>query len=70
MFHQNRMFAGANQFNQDIGGWNVGNVKDMSFMFDGANQFNQDISEWDVDMVSILSFIETVMSVNLYIYTS
>ena len=47
MFYNNdnqRPFA----FNQDIGNWNVSNVKSMRNMFQNANQFNQDISKWDV----------------------
>ena len=50
------MFKHAFSFNQDIGIWDVGNVKDMSFMFAGATGisrtiFNQDISKWNVSEV-------------------
>jgi surface protein len=39
-------------FNQDIGGWDVGNVTDMSAMFGVATSFNQDIGSWDVGNVT------------------
>jgi len=34
-------------FNQDISGWNVSSVTNMSNMFYGATTFNQNISSWD-----------------------
>lgn len=51
----NRMFWGANIFNQDIGDWNVSNVNNMYLMFSGANIFNQDIGDWDVSNVTNMS---------------
>ena len=33
-------------FNNNIGTWNVKNVKTMECMFCGATEFNQDISRW------------------------
>ena len=39
-------------FNQDISGWDTGNVTDMSFMFVSAVSFNQDISKWDTRNVT------------------
>ena len=39
--------AGANDFNQDIGDWDVGKVQNFRAMFRNS-LFNQDISEWDV----------------------
>ena len=46
------MFAGASTFNQDIGGWNVDNVRNMHGMFSGATSFNQDIGGWNVSSVT------------------
>jgi surface protein len=36
---------GASRFNSDISGWNVGNVRDMSYMFRGEQIFNSDIKQ-------------------------
>ena len=38
-------------FNQDIGGWDVSNVTNMTYMFSNADAFNQDIGGWDVSNV-------------------
>jgi surface protein len=38
-------------FNEDISGWNVSRVTDMSYMFYGATAFNSDVSSWDVSSV-------------------
>ena len=46
------MFRGASAFNQDIGDWDVGNVKDMFSMFRDASAFNQDIGNWNVGNVT------------------
>ena len=43
---------GATLFSQDLSGWDVSKVTDMSDMFSGAISFNQDISEWDVSSVT------------------
>ena len=45
------LFSKFRTFDGDIRGWNVSNVKDMSFMFDGSN-FNGRISRWDVGNVT------------------
>jgi len=47
----------ADSFNQDISGWNVSAVTDMSFMFYDADSFNQDISAWNVSAVTDMSFM-------------
>jgi surface protein len=44
------MFKDSN-FNGDISGWDVSNVKDMDYMFYLARKFNGDISNWDVSNV-------------------
>jgi surface protein len=46
------MFWDATTFNQNIGGWDVSNVTDMSRMFRSAAVFNQNISGWDVSSVT------------------
>ena len=51
----NVMFQTAEVFNQDIGGWNVNQVTDMSYMFNEAKAFNQNIGSWNVDQVIDMS---------------
>jgi surface protein len=51
------MFYGATAFNQDIGDWNVANVKYMGYMFYGATAFNQDIGDWNVANVLTMTFM-------------
>ena len=38
---------------EDISGWDVSNVTDMSSMFEGASSFNQDISVGIFQMLQI-----------------
>ena len=47
--------ANMRNFNDDISGWDVRNVTDMSEMFYGATSFNGDISAWDVGNVTDMS---------------
>ena len=42
------MFVYAQNFNQDIGDWDVSNVDFMNSMFYYALNFNQDLTEWCV----------------------
>ncbi|MBS8122417.1 BspA family leucine-rich repeat surface protein, partial [Candidatus Vampirococcus lugosii] len=44
-------------FNQDIGNWDVSNVTDMEGMFLRAESFNQDISNWNVSNVTNMSMM-------------
>jgi len=57
--YTNEMFQGCTSFNQDINGWNVSNVVDMSFMFDNASSFNGDISSWDTSSVTTMEYMFT-----------
>jgi len=45
------MFGNAAAFNQDIGRWDVSEVKYMRYMFVSALAFNQDIGDWDVSKI-------------------
>jgi surface protein len=46
------MFTAASQFDQDISGWNVGNVTNMGGMFSRASSFNRDLSGWCVTNIA------------------
>ena len=47
-----RMFRDARAFNQDISGWDVGNVTDMRGFVSKTRVFNQDLTGWNVDNVT------------------
>ena len=42
------MFQKTLAFNQDLGDWQIGSVKSISFMFREAEAFNQDLGDWAV----------------------
>ena len=46
------LFENRSDFNEDISGWDVSEVTDMTNMFNGASSFNQDLSGWDVGKVN------------------
>jgi surface protein len=46
------MFSNVFSFNQDIGSWNTGEVRNMELMFDKASAFNQDIGSWNTAQVT------------------
>ena len=45
------LFLDLTTFNEDISGWNVSNVQNMSSMFKGCSSFNQNLSSWNVSNV-------------------
>ena len=45
----------AKDFNQDIGGWDTGQVSNMENMFKQAKAFNQDLTGWQVGLMTIKS---------------
>jgi len=42
------MFENSTLFNQDLSGWNVGNVFSFTSMFKNAERFFSSLDEWDV----------------------
>lgn len=51
------LFSGMNDFNEDIGYWDMSNVYDMRYMFNGADNFNQNIGGWDVSNAGRTSYM-------------
>ena len=47
-----QMFYKATNFNQDISGWDVSNVRYMYYMFSEAQAFNQPLNNWNVGSVT------------------
>ena len=45
------LFSGEENFNADIGYWDVGNVETMRSMFQNAESFNTSIGDWDTSNV-------------------
>lgn len=52
-----RMFYGAERFNQDIGAWNVSNLESTAGMFRNASSFNQNIGSWKLERIKSLGFM-------------
>ena len=48
----NDMFSDSNTFNQDLSGWDLGNVDDMTMMFFRAESFDQNLG-WCVESDAI-----------------
>ena len=48
----NSTFNSALNFNDDLSGWTVSAVTDMSYMFTNARKFNKDIGNWDTHKVT------------------
>ena len=44
-------FSGCSDFNEDISGWDVSSVTNMSSMF-YCSAFNQSLNSWDVSSVT------------------
>ena len=50
-----QMFRLADAFNQDISGWEVSNVTDMSLIFYQNAAFDQSLGTWDISQVANLT---------------
>ena len=46
-------FNGANVFNQDISGWNISNITDLTGTFNNALLFNQNLATWNIAKVGL-----------------
>jgi hypothetical protein len=49
------MFYGATSFNQNIGGWSVSNVTNMTSTFYNATSFDQNLSGWNISKVTTMT---------------
>lgn len=51
-----KMFAGCENFNSDISGWDVSRIQEMDKMFQGCATFDQPLERWDVSSVISLAY--------------
>ncbi len=49
------MFRHNQVFNQDIGGWDVGNVRDFYYFMNHATTFDRDISSWNTSSATSMN---------------
>ena len=49
------LLAAIGTFNEDINGWQVGQVTNMEFMFSFASVFNQQLNGWNVSRVTTMN---------------
>ena len=58
-----RLFKDHEEFNEDIGDWDVSNVVDMREMFCNAIYFDQPLNNWNTSKVSIeyMSVVHTCL---------
>ena len=52
-----RMFFNSDDFNQDIGDWDVSSATNMKEMFFSMKFFNQDLSNWNTSNVTDMSYM-------------
>ena len=50
-----QMFKSATAFNQNIAGWNIGNVTSLTGIFEYATSFNAEVGLWNVSSVTNLA---------------
>jgi len=48
------LFAGLENFNEDVTAWQTAQVIDMSFLFAGASSFNRSLSSWSTSKVTTM----------------
>lgn len=54
MVDMRAMICVAWAFDQDVSGWSVGRVRNMSGMWWGTRAFNQPLDRWDVSQVVVM----------------